>query len=102
MLAVADVHTSGNTREALTPRLRPSISSSCVSVPDSKNFSISASSASATISISASRALCASLSRLAGIAPSDGLPLPSVANVIAFIATRSTTPVNAFSSPIGI
>ena len=57
--------------------LEPARSSSCVSVPASKNFSISPSSASATISISASRAVCAGPSSSAGIAPSAGLPLPS-------------------------
>ena len=101
MFAVADAHSTGNTRPAATPRLSPASSSSCVSVPASKNFSISASSASATISISASRAACAGPSSSAGIALSEGLPLPSAANVHAFIATRSTTPRNAFSSPIG-
>ena len=50
----------GKIRPAATPRLSPDTSSSCVSVPASKNFSISASSASATISMSASRARCAS------------------------------------------
>ena len=56
MLATPDVHTSGNIFAGARRRFRPSISSSCVSVPASKNFSISGSSASATISISASRA----------------------------------------------
>ena len=36
-----------------------------------------------------------------GTAPSVGLPLPSVGERHAFIATRSTTPVKLFSSPIG-
>ena len=37
----------------------------------------------------------------AGTAPSVILPEPSVANVYAFIATRSTTPLKSRSSPIG-
>jgi hypothetical protein len=79
----------------------PLTSSSCGSVPASKNFSIRLSSASATISMSASRAVVAACSSSAGIAPSVGLPLPSAANVQAFMPTRSMTPRNDFSSPIG-
>ncbi len=36
------------------------------------------------------------------MASSEGFPLASPGNVMAFIATRSTTPRNVFSSPIGI
>ena len=54
----------GEDLPAATPRFNPATSSSCVSVPASKNFSISASSASATISISASRADWAALSQV--------------------------------------
>ena len=72
-----------------------------MSVPASKNFSIRLSSASATISISASRAAFALSVMSAGTAPSVILPDPSAANVYAFIATRSTTPVKCFSSPMG-
>jgi hypothetical protein len=77
MFAVADVHSTGKMRPAAKPRLRPDTSSSCVSVPASKNFSISESSASATISISASRALLAAPSISAGTGASVALPLPS-------------------------
>ena len=101
MLAVAEVSSTGKMRAAATPRLRPATRSSCDSVPASKNFSISASSASATISMSASRATLAVSIMLPGMDPSTGLPLPSLANMHAFIDTRSTTPANAFSSPIG-
>ena len=99
MFAVAETQNSGNTRPEATPRFSPPTSSSCVSVPASKKRSINASSASATISMSASRAVCAALSRSAGMAPSLGLP--SAPKVQAFIATRSTTPRNDFSSPMG-
>ncbi len=77
IFVVADVHSTGKMRPALIPRFRPDSSSSCESVPASKNFSIRASSASATISMSASRAEPAAVSMLAGTAPSVGLPLPS-------------------------
>jgi hypothetical protein len=101
-LVPAEAHNTGNTRPAAMPRFRPPASSSCVSVPASKNFSISASSASATISISASRALVAADDRSAGTSPSVALPLPSVANVHARMVTTSTIPLKFFSSPIGI
>ena len=81
MFVLPDVQTTGKMRDALKPRFRPPTSSSCVSVPASKNFSMSESSASAIISMSASRALFAASSSSAGIGPSVGLPLPSVANV---------------------
>ncbi len=102
MLTVADVQSTGNTLRARTARRSPATSSSCVSVPVSKNFSISASSASATISTSASRAAWALSFRPAGMSPSVALPLPSPAKVTAFRPTRSTTPWKAFSSPMGI
>ena len=73
MFAVADAQSTGKMRPAAMPRLRPATSSSCVSVPASKNFSISASSASATISISASRALLAAPSISAGTGAFGGL-----------------------------
>ena len=57
MLTSADVQTSGKTLAAAVALRRPATSSSSVSVPASKNFSISFSSASATISIRASRAV---------------------------------------------
>ena len=56
MFSSADVQTSGNSLPAIVALRRPATSSSSVSVPASKNFSISFSSFSATISISASRA----------------------------------------------
>jgi hypothetical protein len=68
-------------------------------VPSAKNVSISCSSASATISISCSRDFWARSAIAAGISPS--VILPSAANVSAFMRTRSTTPVNPFSSPSG-
>ena len=79
MLARPDVHTSGKIFDARVAVARPFTSSSCVNVPASKNFSISASSASATISISASRAVLAASAMLAGTAPSLTLPEPSFA-----------------------
>ena len=101
MLRVADVHTSGNTFAASVAARSPPSSSSSVSVPASKNFSISCSSFSATISISASRAVSTAAVMSDGTGPSLNLPLSSVWNVYAFFATRSMTPLNAFSSPIG-
>ena len=77
MLSVADVQNSGNTRRPITALRSPDTSSSLVSVPASKNFSISWSSASATISMSASRAARASASRAPGTASSRTVPLPS-------------------------
>ena len=77
MFRVADVTTSGNSLEASTAPRSPATSSSWVSVPASKNFSMSRSSASATISTSASRAAAASSARSAGMAPSVNLPDPS-------------------------
>ncbi len=56
MFSPDEVQKSGNMRRPRTAERRPVTSSSLVSVPASKNFSISLSSASATISISASRA----------------------------------------------
>ena len=71
---------SGKILRASTAVRRPATSSSCVSVPASKNFSISLSSASATISMSASRAACASSLMSAGTSSSLNFPLPSVSN----------------------
>jgi hypothetical protein len=51
--------------------------------------------------MSASRAAFAVSIMFPGIAPSTGFPLASLANMHAFIATRSTTPAKDFSSPIG-
>ena len=85
---------------SVAPR-SPATSSSSVSVPASKNFSISFSSFSATISISASRAASTAAVMSAGTAPSVNLPLSSVWNRKAFFDTRSTTPRKFFSSPIG-
>src|SRR5262245_43801997 len=101
MLDEPAVHTSGNTLALSVAFFSPVTSSSCVSVPASKNFSISCSSASATISISASRAALARSVISPGTAPSVILPEPSVAKVYAFIATRSTTPLKLLSSPRG-
>ena len=101
IFASPDVQTSGNTFAALRRALRPASSSSCVSVPASKNFSISCSSASATISMRASRAAVAASASSAGTAPSVIFPELSPANVYAFIVTRSTTPLKSRSSPIG-
>ena len=56
MFRSPDAQKTGKSLPARIARARPAVSSSCVSVPASKNFSISASSASATISMSASRA----------------------------------------------
>ena len=61
MFAPAEAQKTGKTRPELMPRFSPASSSSCVSVPASKNFSIRESSASATISIRASRAAAAAL-----------------------------------------
>ena len=81
MFCSPDVHSSGNILAARVAAARPFTSSSCVSVPASKNFSISGSSASATISISASRAAVAASVMSAGTAPSVILPEPSAAKV---------------------
>ena len=100
MLASADVHTSGKIRRLPTALRRPRSNSSCDSVPASKNFSISSSSASATISIRLSRALEAASASAGGISPATGLS-PSPGDRTARIRTRSTTPSNDLSSPIG-
>ena len=96
-----DVQTSGKSRPATVAARNPETSCSCVSVPSAKKVSIKVSSASATISISCSRAIFASSAIAAGTSPSVILPLLSAANVTAFIRTRSTTPVKFRSSPIG-
>jgi hypothetical protein len=70
MLSVAEVQTSGKSFAAAVADFSPLMSSSFVSVPASKKRSISASSASATISISASRALLTAAAISAGTAPS--------------------------------
>ena len=101
MFSSADVHTSGNTLPAIVAPRRPATSSSSVSVPASKNFSISFSSFSATISMSASRAASTAAVMSPGTAPSVNLPLSSVWKMNAFFETRSTTPLKFFSSPIG-
>jgi len=56
MFSSADVQTSGNSLPPIVALRRPPTSSSSVSVPASKKCSISFSSFSATISMSASRA----------------------------------------------
>jgi len=101
MFSVADVQTRGKIFRFETPVRRPLSRSSWLSVPASKNFSMRLSSASATISTSASRPAFTLSVMSAGTAPSVILPEPSVVNVYAFIATRSTTPVKCFSSPMG-
>ena len=101
MTCSPDVQTSGKSRPATVAARSPETSCSCVSVPSAKKVSISVSSASATISISCSRAIFASSASAAGTSPSVILPLPSAANVSAFMRTRSTTPVKFRSSPIG-
>ena len=100
--STADVQTSGKIFAAAVADRRPVTSSSSVSVPASKNFSISFSSFSATISTSASRAASTAPAMAAGTAPSVNAPLSSVLNVNAFFVTRSTTPLKFLSSPIGI
>ncbi len=101
MLRAPDTQKTGNSLAIRIARARPAVSSSCVSEPASKNFSISASSASATISVSVSRALAAAADNASGSGPSVILPDSSPANVYAFIATRSTTPLKSLSLPIG-
>ena len=100
-MSVPDVHTSGKILAAIVPLRRPATSSSSVSVPASKNFSISFSSFSATISTSASRAASTAAVMSAGTGPSVNAPLSSVLNVNAFRVTRSTMPLKLFSAPIG-
>ena len=79
MFSEREAHTSGTILPVRVAVRRPATSSSCVSVPASKNLSISASSASATISMSASRAGCGGIGDVGRHAPSVALPLPSVA-----------------------
>ena len=92
MLSVADVQTSGKILPAMVAARNPVTISSSLRVPASKNFSISFSSFSATISISASRAASTAAVISPGIAPSENLPLSSVWKRNAFLETRSTTP----------
>ena len=73
MLRSAEVQTSGNSFAPSVALRSPAISSSSVSVPASKNFSIRCSSFSATISINASRALSTAAVMSAGTAPFGAL-----------------------------
>ena len=100
MFAAADVHTSGKTCRPAVAVFSPASNCSWVSVPDSKNCSMRASSASATSSMRVSRAAWASSARSAGTSPVDTVR-PSSPKVNARMETRSTTPRNCFSSPIG-
>ncbi len=102
IFAVADVQTSGNTFAAIVAFRSPDTSSSSVSVPASKNFSISGSSASATISISASRAVSTASMRSAGTASSLNLPLSSVWKIEGLAGDRDRRRRETIvSSPIG-
>ena len=67
----------------------------------SKNLSMRVSSASATISIKASRAVLAESAMSSGISSTEGLPWSPGVNTSAFMATRSTTPRNDCSLPSG-
>jgi hypothetical protein len=98
-LRSAEVQMAGKIVAAAVARCRPVMRSWSFSVPASKNFSINVSSASATASISAVRAACASCSIAAGTGPSAAGP-PSAAAVKAFMPMMSTMPVQASPSPI--
>ena len=100
-MSIADVQRSGKIFALSVAVRRPAVSSASVSVPASKNFSISFSSFSATISMSASRAVSTAAAMSAGTAASLNLPLASVWKTNAFFEMRSTTPLKFFSSPIG-
>ena len=101
-LVIAEAQRTGKSLLWAIPRRSPAVTSSLVSVPSSKNRSMSASSASAISSTSASRAACASAACSAGISPAVIAPLPSVLNVNPFIETRSMTPRKSRSCPIGM
>ena len=77
MFDSADVQTSGKILPAIVAVRSPATSSASVSVPASKNFSINVSSASATISMRASRAASTAAVMSPGIALSANFPLPS-------------------------
>ena len=79
MFDVLEAQRSGLIRPERTAVRNPPTSSSWVSVPASKNRSMRESSASATISMSASRAEVAASFMAAGTGPSVNLPLASVA-----------------------
>jgi hypothetical protein len=85
----------------------PALSSSRVSSSPPRYFSMSSSSASATDSTSWFRYSSALSWRSAGIssisylAPMETSPLESPGHTKAFMVSRSTTPVNADSEPIG-
>ena len=97
----ADEQTSGKSLPAIAALRSPDTSSASVSVPASKKCSMSFSSFSATISMSASRAASTSALMSAGTAPSVNAPPPSFLKTNARFVTRSTTPRKSFSSPIG-
>ena len=78
VFVMADAGMSGNTLPAVNDACRPPSSSCWVSVPSSKNRSISASSDSATSSINCSRAAWAASACDAGMSPRVNVPLPSV------------------------
>ncbi len=101
-LSRPDAQRTGKSVPARTVRASPWSSSSCDSVPVSKNRAISVSSVSATVSIRASRAAAAAGDEVVGTGPVVQAPEPSVANVCACRVSRSITPVKARSSPMGI
>ena len=77
------------------PLVRPLRISSGASLPSAKNFSMSASSPSAALSMSERRAASAS----ALIASGTGASLPSM---YAFISMRSTMPLKSAAAPMGM
>ena len=95
MLSSADVQTSGKTLPAAVALRRPATSSSSVSVPASKNLSISCLVGFGDhLDQRFARGCRPPPPSRPGRRPSVNLPLSSVWNVNAFFVTRSTTPRN--------
>ena len=94
-------HRMGKSFCSRIPRTSPSRTSLSLSSPLSRYFSSNRSSASATASTRAARWPSASSRTVAGTSSSVGLPLPSGVKRRARMRTRSTTPTNPASWPMG-
>ncbi len=103
MFLNAEPHSIGWISPAIVRVRRPNLISSSVSTLPSRYLSISSSLASAAASTIFSCHVSASSFSSAGISVySNFVPCDASSHLIAFILTRSTTPVNASSAPTGI
>ncbi len=97
----AEPHITGNRLHAIVSRLIVRLISSSVSSPPSRNFSMSSSSHSATVSSISSLHFFASSSIFSGM-DSSSMTLPRSSSYIsAFILIRSMMPIKESSAPIG-